>query len=483
MTSTHVPPRTRPAHEPFPTRRLERLLGKPAAQWTAGDLVDLWRGEGLALLSLMHVGGDGWLKALDFVPRSAAHLRDVLEGGERADGSSLFAGLRAGASDILLRPRVASAFLDPFAAQPTLALLCGHAGPDGAPLPQSPDGIVRAAAARVQAELGFELQALGEVEFFLGRRPAEGEADGAGERGYHATAPFVFGEGLRREALVLLGALGVPVKYGHAEVGWVPAAEAGGVHWEQHEVELALAPLPDAADHVVLVQWVLRRLAARDGLHCRFDPLLLRGHAGSGLHVHLSPVRDGRHLARRAPDGTLAPPAQWLIAGLVRHGAALMAFGNRVEGSFLRLSQGKETPAAVTWGEADRHALVRLPITARAPDGREVAPPTIEFRLPDGSAHPHLLLAGIAQACVSGRATPDLDALLQATRSDVAHAGASVVTSLPTCAREVADALHAQRRVFEAGGVFPEGVVEGVIEPRSGPADPGTGRRSSATSR
>lgn len=463
MTSTQSPPRNRPAPDPFPARRLERLLGKPSARWTVADLVDLWRDERLALLSLMHVGGDGWLKALDFAPRSAAHLRDVLEGGERADGSSLFAGLRPGASDILLRPRVASAFLDPFSAQPTLALLCGHAERDGAPLAASPDSIVRAAAARVQAELGLELQALGEVEFFLGRRPVEGEEAGAGDRGYHATAPFVFGERLRREALVLLGALGVPVKYGHAEVGWVPAAEAGGVHWEQHEVELALAPLPDAADHVVLVQWVLRHLAAREGLACRFDPLLLRGHAGSGLHVHLSPVRDGAHLARRDADGRLAPPAQWLVAGLVRHGAALMAFGNRVEGSFLRLSQGKETPAAVTWGEADRHALVRLPITARAPDGREVAPPTLEFRLPDGSAHPHLLLAGVAQACISGRATPDLDALLEATRSDVVHPGAGVVTSLPTCAREVADALHAQRRVLEAGGVFPEALLERVV--------------------
>jgi glutamine synthetase len=226
---------------------------------------------------------------------------------------------------------------------------------------------------------------------------------------------------------------------------------------------MSLAPLAEAADHVVLVQWVLRNLAHREGLQCRFDPLLRRGHAGSGLHVHLSPVRDGQHLARRDADGRLSNPAQWLIAGLVRHGAALMAFGNRVEGSFLRLSQGKESPTAVGWGEADRHALVRLPITAHAADGREVAPPTIEFRLPDGSAHPHLLLAGVAQALISGRATPDLAALLDATRSGVVHVGASSVPSLPTCAREVGDALHAQRRVLEAGGVFPEAFVERVV--------------------
>ena len=46
-------------------------------------------------------------------------------GGERADGSSIFAGtgIRAGASDILLRPRVESAFLDPFSRVTAVASL------------------------------------------------------------------------------------------------------------------------------------------------------------------------------------------------------------------------------------------------------------------------------------------------------------------------------------------------------------------------
>ncbi len=81
-------------------------------------------------------------------------------------------------------------------------------------------------------------------------------------------------------------------------------------------------------------------------------------------------------------------------------GGALMAFGNRTEGSLIRLTQAKEAPNAIVWGEFDRSALVRLPIVARTEDGRPVSPPTIEFRLPDGSAHPHLLLAGVAQVMV-----------------------------------------------------------------------------------
>jgi glutamine synthetase len=445
---------------------IERKIGRPAAAWTVEDLVGLAVECGVRLVSLMHVGGDGWLKALDFVPRSREHLRDILSGGERADGSSLFAGLglEVGASDILLRPRLETAFLDPFAEQPTLVLLCGHAGRDGARLPQSPDTIARQAGERLTRELDIELLALGEVEYFLGRRAGEEDVYGANDRGYHATSPFVFGEPLRREAMALLAEIGVPVKYGHSEVGYVQASKADGFLWEQHEIELGLAPLATAADAVVLTQWVLRNLAHRGGMRCSFDPILRRGHAGTGLHFHFSPVRHGEHLGGRGADGALSAPARCLIAGLVRMGGALMAFGNRTEGSLIRLTQAKEAPNAIVWGEFDRSALVRLPIVARTADGRPVSPPTIEFRLPDGSAHPHLLLAGVAQAMVDARHSEGIEALLERTSVKALRRGAGVATPVPTRFLEVAEALKAHRAGLEAGGVFPAVLLDRLIE-------------------
>jgi glutamine synthetase len=450
----------------LPACLLERLIGRPPVAWTVDDLVTLAVERGVRLVSLMHVGGDGWLKVLDFVPRSREHLRDILSGGERADGSSLFAGLglEVGASDILLRPRVETAFLDPFAAPPALVLLCGHAGRDGARLPQSPDSIVRQAGERLVRELDVELHALGEVEYFLGRRGGEEDVYGANDRGYHATSPFVFGEALRREAMALLAEIGVPVKYGHSEVGYVEATEADGFIWEQHEIELGLAPLATAADAVVLTQWVLRNLAHRQGMRCSFDPILRRGHAGTGLHFHFSPVRNGEHLGGRGEDGALSAPAQWLIAGLVRMGGALMAFGNRTEGSLIRLTQAKEAPNAIVWGEFDRSALVRLPIVATTEDGRLVSPPTIEFRLPDGSAHPHLLLAGVAQVMVEARSSGDLGPLLERTSVKALKRGAGTAAPVPTRFLEVAEALKASRAALEAGGVFPPVLLDRLIE-------------------
>ena len=447
-----------------PARRgsLQTQIALPRAEWKVDDLVRYARGHGVRLVTLLHVGGDGWLKALDFVPRNDEHLRGIFLGGERADGSSLFAGygIPADASDIVLRPRLHTAFLDPFSEHSTLAVLCGHAGRDGKPLAQSPDTIVRHAYRRVHEETGLRLWALGEVEFFLGRRARESDVYGADDRGYHATSPFVFGEALRREAVILLAEMGIPVRYGHSEVGYIEAAEAGGTIWEQHEIELDLLPLPAAADAVVLTQWVVRNLAHRAGLQCSTQPMMSEAHAGNGLHFHVSPRRRGVHVGGRDADGALTDATRWLVGGLVQIGAALMAFGNRVPGSFLRVRQGREAPHAIVWGDADRSALVRLPMLARTEDGQPVSPPTVEFRLPDGSAPPHLVLAGIAQALVLGRETADLDALLEKTSA----AAGQDATTVPQNFAQVSAAVALHRESLEVGGVFPASFLDQTVE-------------------
>ena len=448
----------------LPASQLVRHIGKAPADWTVDDLIDVVVRLRLRLVSLMHIGGDGWLKTLDFVPRDLTHLREVLSFGERADGSSLFGmmGVSVTASDVVLRPRLATAFVDPLAAHPTLVVLCAHYGRDGAPLPESPDTMIRLAYQRLMAETGVELHGLGEIEFFLGKRPDDSDIYGAAERGYHASAPFVFGETLRRKALVLLSEMGVPVKYGHSEVGYIQADDVDERIWEQHEIELALQPLPLAADSVVIGQWLLRNLAHQSNLRCSFEPILRKGHAGSGMHFHLSPVLNGVHQSNDLPGGELRDTAKWLIGGLVRYANGLMAFGNRSPVSFVRLSQAKEAPNTITWGRYNRKALIRLPIVAADETGRSVSPETIEFRLPDGTAHPHLLLAGIAQAMTAGRSLDNLDALIEKTSAQTLHSPYAI--AVPRTFLEVGEGLRQEREILEAGGVFPRHVIDRVLE-------------------
>ena len=91
-----------------------------------------------------------------------------------------------------------------------------------------------------------------------------------------------------------------------------------------------------------------------------------------------------------------------------------------------------------------------------------VSAETVEFRLPDGSAHPHLLLAGIAQAMVAARDFDDLDSLLEKTCSQTLQAPFAI--PVPRTFREVADGLRQHRLAFECAGVFPRHVVDRTIE-------------------
>jgi glutamine synthetase len=128
----------------------------------------------------------------------------------------------------------------------------------------------------------------------------------------------------------------------------------------------------------------------------------------------------------------------------------------------MRLAQAKEAPSTITWGPYNRKALVRLPIVATDENGQSVSPETVEFRLPDGTAHPYLLLAGIAQAMAAGHSLEHLDALIEKTSAQTLHSPYAIV--VPRTFAEVGEGLRQHREMLEAGGVFPRHVIDRVLE-------------------
>ena len=458
------------ALEPHP---LVRLLGKPAADFTGSDLVRAVEQLELRQVNLRYVGGDGRLKTLTFPINSRDHLLEVLTRGERVDGSSVFASTDTDASDVYIVPRHRTAFLNPFGERPSLDVLCSFYDEDGEPLSYAREQIVRRAAVALTEETGLTLEALGELEYYLVDE-AERIYPVEEESGYQESAPFSKGQQVREQVLGHLTAMGVALKYVHGEVGNILEVDRQLV---QHEIEFQPVPIEQAADNLVLAKWVVREVAYAHGLEATFAPSVSGEGAGNGLHIHSRLVRNGASVIV-GKDG-LNDTGRRLIAGYLSAAKALTAFGNTVPTSYLRFTDGDESPEGICWGERDRSGLVRVPLAWRgdvlpamvahanpgSPRAGEpiiepaIDPQTIEFRLGDGSADVHLLLAGMAIAARRGLTDPD--ALDVAERLNTADH--DDFDQLPTSCAESADLLEADRDVFEADGVFPSLLIDAVL--------------------
>ena len=137
-------------------------LGKPCKEFTKADIVRFIEENGIRMVNFMYPAADGRLKTLNFVINNAEYLDAILTCGERVDGSSLFPFIEAGSSDLYVLPRFCTAFVDPFAELPTLAMLCSFFNKDGEPLESSPEHTLRKACKAFNDVTGMEFQAMGE---------------------------------------------------------------------------------------------------------------------------------------------------------------------------------------------------------------------------------------------------------------------------------------------------------------------------------
>jgi len=482
-------PTIEPRHDPRP---LVRALDKPPGEWQRRDLVDHCLSAGIRVVNFRYPSFDGKLRELRLPVAGPRALDRLLAAGERVDGSSLFPGLlAAGASDLYVVPVYRWAFLDPWAAD-ELHLVCRFAEASGEPAASTPDSLLAAAARDLAARSGVELRALAELELYLVLERGDERFTGRSQRNYQQSVPYLHGRAIADELLRAAVAVSGAVKYAHAEVGYIDRLESAdpeldGKRVEQHELELDLAPVEDLGCWLSVLRWLARAVADRHGASATFVPKLDEGMAGSGMHLHLALEREGRNVVRDASGG-LSPQALAMIGGLLRHAPSLAAFGNTVAGSYLRLVPHQEAPTRLCWGRANRSALLRVPLDfaterrldlAMNPAERgdypdSVSRPTIEYRSPDGSAYPQLLLAAIALAVAEGLADPSAIELARAAEVDGDVAGEAPpvpgIGRLPGSAAEAARVLLEDRSFYERGG-FPERLVDRVAAQLRAEAD------------
>jgi glutamine synthetase len=261
--------------------------------------------SGIDYLSMLVVDVHGAIRSVS-LPKS--YISDkVLKNGIGFDASN-FGYAQVHKSDMVAVPDLSTGFIEEKDGFKILHAFCDVWTTDGEPFDQYPRTVARKAAERLKASgIGDDAKMLVELEFYVFDEVSystttahsyyyveseEGIGDGYADaprfglsKGYHRLHPDDKYGLLRNEAVKLMEAAGIPVKYHHHEVGA-----------SQLEIELNFISLLGAADAVVLGKWIIKNVADELGLFVTFMPKPMYKIAGNGMHVHQFIEKQGKSI-------------------------------------------------------------------------------------------------------------------------------------------------------------------------------------------
>ncbi|WP_410765905.1 type I glutamate--ammonia ligase [Haloferax sp. DFSO60] len=307
------------------------------------------------------------------------------------DGSSIDGFVRIQESDMRLEPDASTFEILPWRKTEESAagrLICDVFNTStGEPFSGDPRGVLKDALERAD-ELGYDVNAAPEPEFFLFQEDEDGRAttktNDAG--GYFDMAPKDLASDVRRDIIFGLESMGFDIEASHHEV-----AEG------QHEINFTYDDALATADNVATFRSVVRAIAAQHDLHATFMPKPIAKINGSGMHTHISLFQNGENAFHDDDDEfNLSETAKQFVAGILEHAPAVTAVCDPTVNSYKRLVPGYEAPVYVAWSDRNRSALIRKP-AARTP-----AASRIEARFPDPSCNPYLALAALIHAGLDG---------------------------------------------------------------------------------
>ena len=321
-------------------------------------------------------------------------LKSALEWGKSFDGSSIEGFARTDESDMIAMPDPTTLTLLPWRPkQDAVAkMFCDILTPQGEPFEGDPRWVLKRNLKRA-SDLGYTYYVGPELEFFYFKSPTSTELLDQG--GYFDQTSFDVGSDMRRETVLTLEKMGIPVEYSHHEVA--PS---------QHEIDLRYADALSMADSVMTYRTVVKQVAMKHGVYATFMPKPVNGLSGSGMHVHQSLFEGDKNAFYDQEDPAyLSDTAKRYLAGLLKCAPEITLVTNQWVNSYKRLVPGFEAPVHVSWARRNRSDLVRIPDFK---PGREDST-RIEYRAPDAACNPYLAFSAMLAAGLEGieqRLTP-----------------------------------------------------------------------------
>ena len=318
---------------------------------------------------------------------TVAELETALSQGMGFDGSSIEGFARIDESDMVALPDPSTFRILPWRPRENAVarMFCDIQTPEGLPFEGDPRHVLRRNLERA-ADLGYTFYVGPELEYFYFKSASSPEPLDSG--GYFDQTPLDVPTDLRRDTVLTLEEMGIPVEYSHHEVA--PS---------QHEVDLRYTDALTMANTVMTYRLVVKEVALRHGAYASFMPKPMEHVNGSGMHTHMSLFKGENNAFYSAEDPDhLSGVARCFVAGLMRHAPEITAVTNQWVNSYKRLVPGYEAPVYISWARVNRSDLIRVPAYR---EGKESSV-RIEYRAPDPACNPFLTFSVLLAAGLEG---------------------------------------------------------------------------------
>jgi len=358
------------------------------AKYTRADILKSAKENNVRFVRLQFTDMLGTLKNVEL---PVSNLEKALANEVMFDGSSIQGFVRIDEADMYLYPDLDTWLIQEWEEIPNgkvARLICDVYTTDHVPYEGDPRYILKRNLKEME-KLGFAKFNVGvEPEFFLFKLDDNGKptSDFSDLGGYFDLSPMDGSEDVRRDIVLELEKMGFSMEVSHHEVAY-----------GQHEVNFTYDDAIKACDNIQTFKMVVKNVARRHNFHATFMPKPVQGINGSGMHTNCSlSDSDGNNLFYDPNDEKqLSTTARKFIAGVMKHAREFGLVANPTINSYKRLVPGFEAPCYISWSDANRSTMIRIP-AARGKATR------IEVRSVDPSANPYLAMSGILSAGLSG---------------------------------------------------------------------------------
>ncbi|MCA8837851.1 MAG: type I glutamate--ammonia ligase [Gammaproteobacteria bacterium] len=410
------------------------------------------------------------------VPSDAVNA-ELFDDGKYFDGSSIAGWKSIEESDMVLRLDRDNIVMDPFTEEPTAMVYCDVTDPmTGKGYNRCPRTIARAAEAYLKstgiadtAYFGPEHEfyifdsvrwhlGIGHGYFSISSEEADWQSGDKMEdlggnkghrprpkKGYVPVPPVDSLQDFRSAVVLNLKSVGIEAEVHHHEVG-----TAG-----QCEVGTKFDSLVRRGDMSQTLKYIVSNVAQMRGHTATFMPKPLAGDNGSGTHVHMSLLKDGKNIFAGDKYAGLSQEALYFIGGIFEHLHALNAFTNAGINSYKRLVMGFEAPVICAYSSRNRSALIRIPHFTHDKLAR------VEARFPDSVGSLYLGATAMLMAGLDGiRRRIDPGPAIDKNLYDISREEELTMKKVASTLDLAIDELEKDREFLTVGGFIDDDFID-----------------------